>query len=188
MARVYVSSTYSDLIEERREVLLQLRRMGHDDVAMEYYVAGPDRPLAKCLADVENCDLYLAIIAFRYGYIPAGETYSITELEYRRAKETGKPCVIIMVKEDASWPVDRIEFEAHPKVRLFRDVLKQNHIVGFFQSKEDIKVAVAESLQSWETSKATERTIPKTVGTRANRRFDGTSNNLLSMCIVGPSV
>jgi len=57
MAKVYVSSTYLDLQEHRMQVERVIRRMGHEDVAMEYYVAEDQRPVAKCLADVAACDL-----------------------------------------------------------------------------------------------------------------------------------
>ena len=50
MAKVFVSSTFLDLQECRRQVSLVLRRMRHEDVAMEYYVAEDRRPVEKCLA------------------------------------------------------------------------------------------------------------------------------------------
>ena len=37
---------------------------------MENYVAADQRPLAKCLEDVADCDLYVGIFAHRYGYVP----------------------------------------------------------------------------------------------------------------------
>jgi hypothetical protein len=52
MTRAYVSSTFQDLQECREEVRLALARLGVDDIAMEYYVAEPERPLEKCLQDV----------------------------------------------------------------------------------------------------------------------------------------
>jgi hypothetical protein len=63
MARIYVSATYSDLKEHREKVYRVLRQLGHDAVAMEDYVATDQRPLARCLADVEACDLYVGIFA-----------------------------------------------------------------------------------------------------------------------------
>ena len=50
MAKVYVSSTFIDLKECRARVNLALRKVGHEDVAMEYYVAGDERPVERCLA------------------------------------------------------------------------------------------------------------------------------------------
>jgi Domain of unknown function (DUF4062) len=69
MARIYVSSTFSDLEEFRKEISLALRRLGHEDVAMEYYVAEDRRPLDRCLSDVASCNVYVGIFAWRYGYI-----------------------------------------------------------------------------------------------------------------------
>jgi hypothetical protein len=63
MARIYVSATYSDLKEHREKVYRVLRQLGHDAVAMQDYVATDQRPLARCLADVEACDLYVGIFA-----------------------------------------------------------------------------------------------------------------------------
>lgn len=53
MARVFVSSTFKDLEEYRKKVSLLLRQMGHEDVAMEYFVAEDKRPLDKCLEALE---------------------------------------------------------------------------------------------------------------------------------------
>jgi hypothetical protein len=39
--------------------------------AMEDYVAADDRPVDRCLADVAACTVYVGIIAWRYGYVPA---------------------------------------------------------------------------------------------------------------------
>ena len=76
-------------------------------IAMEDYVATDQRPTEKCLADVAASDLYIGIFAWRYGYIPSEmnpEHKSITELEYRKAIETGKSCLLFLLDKDASWP------------------------------------------------------------------------------------
>src|SRR5512143_3882901 len=107
MARIYVSSTFSDLEEYRKEVSLALRRLGHEDVAMEYYVAEDKRPLDRCLSDVASCAVYVGIFAWRYGYVPQKnnpEGRSITELEYRKAQEERKPCLIFLLSDQAPWP------------------------------------------------------------------------------------
>ena len=57
MARIYLSSSYIDLIDVREKVYRALRKMGHDVIAMEDYVAADQRPLEKCLADVVSCDI-----------------------------------------------------------------------------------------------------------------------------------
>jgi len=57
VARIYVSSAYGDLKEHREEVYRTLRKLGHDVVVMEDYVAADQRPLERCLADVAACDI-----------------------------------------------------------------------------------------------------------------------------------
>jgi hypothetical protein len=95
--RVYVSSTYLDLREGRGEIRTALQRMAVEDVAMETYTAGEERPLQRCLDDVRSCDLYVGIFAWRYGFIPEGETRSITELEYLAAGEARIPRLIFLL-------------------------------------------------------------------------------------------
>ena len=68
--KVYVSSTYQDLIEHRAAVDRTLRRMGHDVIGMEQYVAEGSKPVERCRADVRNADVYVVIVAWRYGYVP----------------------------------------------------------------------------------------------------------------------
>src|SRR5260370_42619175 len=91
MAKAYVSATFQDLQGCRAEVRLALSRLGVTDVAMEYYVAEPERPLERCLRDVAGCDLYIGVFAWRYGYVPPGQQRSITEAEYRTAVGKRKP-------------------------------------------------------------------------------------------------
>jgi len=94
MAKIYVSSTFLDLQEYRRQVSSTIRRMGHEDVAMEYYVAEDMRPVDRCLSDVAACDLFVSIYARRYGWVPSEnnpEQLSITTMECRHAEKTGKP-------------------------------------------------------------------------------------------------
>lgn len=150
MARIYVSSTYSDLKECRKQVFQVLRRLGHVDIAMEYYVAEDRRPLDRCLEDVASCDLYIGIFAWRYGHIPQGQDKSITELEFRKAVEKNKSCLIFLLKEDAKWPINQIEFEALGKIKALRNEISEKYLAGFFEGDYDIQVRVMEAVVAWQ--------------------------------------
>ena len=63
MARIFVSSTFKDLEECREKIRIALKRMSHEDIALEYYVAENKRPLDRCLEDVASCELYVGIFA-----------------------------------------------------------------------------------------------------------------------------
>ena len=151
MAKVYVSSTFIDLQDCRRQVSLVLRRMEFEDVAMEYYVAGSQRPVEKCLADVAASDLYVGIFAWRYGFTPKQNNrkkLSITEMEYRHAIEKGKPCLIFLLDEEASWPVKFID-DNKTRIKKLRAALADAHVVSYFRSAEDIGSVVAPAIHNW---------------------------------------
>src|SRR5262245_32639889 len=126
--------------------------MDHSVKAMEHYVATDQRPLDKCLADVEACDVYVGIFAWRYGFVPDPaqgnpERRSITELEYRRARETGKPCLIYLLDENHPWPPPKMEKgEGGEKLARFRKELGDAHIVSFFKTPDDLAKLVSVSV------------------------------------------
>src|SRR6266536_4762825 len=98
--KVYISSTYRDLMDFMEKVIVFFRKKSVEEnfelVYMEGYVADDIVPSVECINDVENCDIYILILANRYGYIPVDKEknpneFSITELEYEAAKEKIKP-------------------------------------------------------------------------------------------------
>src|ERR1700694_3607494 len=98
MRKVYLSSTLWDLAKHRRAAANALRKIRYDVIRMEDYPARAQHTRAGCEADVDECDIYIGIFAWRYGYVPEQdnpERKSITELEYRRA-DGKKPCLIFM--------------------------------------------------------------------------------------------
>ena len=154
MPSVYLSSTYEDLREQRAAVHRQLRRLdGFQVHAMEDYVARDDRPKDRCLADVEACDVYVGIFAWRSGFVPPGETASITELEYRAARKAGKKCLIFLLAEDAPWKLSFTDSHtgengAGERVKSLRQELRESHSVGFFTTPDDLAAQVSAAVQT----------------------------------------
>jgi hypothetical protein len=97
MAKVYVSSTLVDLRQERQAVLDWLRAARHQ--AVDSYLPDTDTVRDSCLDDVGTCDLYVLILGHRYGFQPPDdnpEELSITQLEFRRAGQSGKPRIALV--------------------------------------------------------------------------------------------
>jgi HEAT repeat protein len=153
MARVYVSSTFEDLRECREKVRLILQQLGHTDVAMETYVAGPERPVEKCLADVAASDLYIGIFAWRYGYIPPGHDLAITELEYRAAVEHEKDCLIFLLDEEAPWPPKFVD-DDKASIRRLRGQLAADHTCSFFGTADQLAALAGAAVTNWSASRA----------------------------------
>jgi len=155
MARIYVSSTFSDLEEYRAKVIHTINGMAdHKAVAMEYYPAADRPPVEKCLADVAGCEVYVGIFAWRYGYIPFDcnpEGKSITELEYRYAQEKNIPCLIFLVDTKADWPLDRMDYNNEEGgngeyIKKFRKNLETDLIVSYFANLDDLAANVYKAI------------------------------------------
>jgi hypothetical protein len=85
---VYVSSTFIDLQGHRAALKAALEKARYDVECMEKYTAFDQPPLDRCLADVAATDVYVLLIAHRYGYRPPEnnpQRRSITQLERRQS-------------------------------------------------------------------------------------------------------
>lgn len=89
------------------ESLRKVPELRFEVVGMEYYTAENTQPLDRCLRDVTDCDIYILILANRYGYVADGQELSITHLEYLKAKALNK--IILVFKSenrDGRFPTD----------------------------------------------------------------------------------
>ena len=139
MSTIYVSSTFVDLRGHRKALSLAIRRLGHVDVAMEYYIAEDTRPLDRCVRDAGSCDLYLGVFARRYGFCPPGEQRSITELEFRAARGAGIDCLCFLLAEDAPWPDESVERgPGADKLAALRAEVGTDYLCGFFTTPDEL--------------------------------------------------
>ena len=89
--KVYISSTYKDLVPYRDAIRDMFQHKGLQEeylvIGMEGYVSeNGKKPIEVCLEDVREVDIYILILAQRYGSIVEGEGISYTEMEYREAR------------------------------------------------------------------------------------------------------
>ena len=153
--KIYLSSTNRDLAEHHATVDLALRRMSHDVIGMEQYVAEGGKPLDRCLADVRSADAYLLILAWRYGYIPQDPANplkrSITELEYEAAIASGKPVLAFLLEPSAPWPassMDAISGGGGEDILRFRSVIGAEYLSGIFRSPDNLASQVVAAVSA----------------------------------------
>ncbi len=148
--RIYISSTYSDLVDYRQQVCDLLHQRRYDVVALQDHVATDERSLDKALADLSACHIYVGIFAWRYGYIPPGHDQSITELEYRHAGDLGLSRLIFLLDENAPWPRSQMEMGAGgARIEALRAELAASHEVRFFQDAQDLAQQVDSLVAEW---------------------------------------
>ena len=139
MSTIYVSSTFADLRAHRKALSLAIRRLGHVDIAMEYYIAEHTRPLNRCLRDAGSCDLYVGLFARRYGFCPPGEQRSITELEFHAARAASIDCLCFLLAEDAPWLDENVERGVGAdKLVALRVKLGERYLCGFFTTPDEL--------------------------------------------------
>lgn len=144
--KIYISSTFQDLRDHRAAVDLALRRMGHDVLGMEQYVAEGTTPLEKCLEDVRSSDAYLVIVGWRYGFAPKNPTLnpncrSITELEYQAAVDARTSILAFLLDPDAPWPpsaFDALASGGGADVLRFRSEIGARHLSGVFRTPDNL--------------------------------------------------
>jgi len=140
---IYLSSTFADLARPRAAVAKAIERLhGHAVVGMEGYLAADQRPVDRCLADVATCDYYIGVFAWRYGFVPAGESRSITELELREAIASRKPRLLFVLDERAAWPTAHRDADA-TRIAALRSEVLQTHLVSVFRNVAELPLLAA---------------------------------------------
>ena len=152
---VFISSTYDDLKEYRRAVWELLEKFDVNVRGMEQFGARKDAPLTTCLTEVEQSDIYLALIAFRLGSVDAQSGKSFTQIEYERAYELSKELLIYLIdEENAQVVIKNIDRdEKREKLEAFKRLLRERHTIESFTSVEDLKEKLARDLKRFLTDK-----------------------------------
>lgn len=145
--RVFVSSTYRDLVDHRRAVAEALERLGLQLERMEAFGARPQDATQACLSEVEASELFVGIYAHRYGYVPAGSAVSITEAEFDHAFNNRRPTFCFFVDEEYPWPEGLVEGEpGRSLLRGFKERVEKLVVRDSFTTTEVLAGRVATSV------------------------------------------
>jgi hypothetical protein len=97
--QVFISSTYTDLLEERRAAVEAVLESGHIPAGMELFSAGDASQMELIKQWIDESDVYMLILGGRYGTIDKASGKSYTHLEYEYAIEKGKPYFAIVISD-----------------------------------------------------------------------------------------
>jgi nucleoside 2-deoxyribosyltransferase len=148
--QVFVSSTFSDLREERQAAVEAILAAGHIPAGMELFAAGDESQMEVIKQWIDESDVYLLIFGGRYGSIDPKSGKSYTQLEYEYALSKSKPLFACVIKDGAlEARVKKHGMEMLDKHRKeweqFRDLV-QSKLVEFWEDSKDIKIAIANKL------------------------------------------
>jgi len=154
--KVYLSSTFIDLIEHRKAVKEALERARVVIECMEKYAASDERPKDKCLKDVAECDYYVLILAWRYGFQPPADNpdrHSITQMEYEEAVRLGKKPLVFLLDPEFDWKLKFLDpnfSSPDSAIAKFRNHVMLEHVCGSFTSPESLSSGVLSAIMAAE--------------------------------------
>ena len=144
--QVFVSSTYQDLIEERKEVMQALLELKCMPAGMELFPAANDDQWTLIKRVIDDSDYYIVIVAGRYGSTNE-DGISYTEMEYRYALQAKKPIIAFVHKDIQSIPTRNSEDSAEGKAKLAEFVkLVQKKLVKHWSNPSELGSVVSRSL------------------------------------------
>jgi nucleoside 2-deoxyribosyltransferase len=149
--QVFVSSTYTDLIEERQAAVESILTAGHIPAGMELFTAGDESQMDVIKQWIDESDVFLLILGGRYGSVEPKSEKSYTQLEYEYAITKGKPLFACVVTDSAQERrvkhngTSVVETNNPQKLKEFRNFVLTK-VVKFWEDPKDIKIAVGEKL------------------------------------------
>lgn len=145
--QVFISSTYTDLKEERMAVTQCLLENDCIPVGMEQFPASGMSQMEYIKKMLDDCDYYILILAGRYGTVDK-DGIGFTEKEFDYACEKNIPIMSFVVENPLLIPIGQSEQTDIGKEKLtsFREKVCNGKMVKFHTTIDQLKANVATSI------------------------------------------
>ena len=145
--KVFISSTYADLKEERAKVMQTIMSLNCIPAGMELFPASDDEQFEFIKRVIDDCDYYILIVGGRYGSLSA-DGISYTEKEFDYAKKKGIPILVFLHSDLESIPLGKSEKDPAKREMLnsFREKVSTGRLIKFWKTLEELVGQVATSL------------------------------------------
>ncbi|MGI8638068.1 MAG: DUF4062 domain-containing protein [Segetibacter sp.] len=144
--QVFVSSTYTDLVDERKEVIQALLELDCIPVGMEMFPAADDDQWTLIRRLIDDCDYYILIVGGRYGSLNS-DGISYTQMEYNYAASKNIPVISFLHKNPENIATGKSEKDPTKtdKLKTFKE-LAQKKLCKYWQSPSELGSQVSRSL------------------------------------------
>jgi len=142
--KVFISSTIYDIPNERKAALRAVEKAGGFPIMSEFTIeAQSTDSLTACLSKVKESDIYVLILAGRYGWQPEGKE-SITEMEY----QTALACKLPILVFNTTYPKESLqkEFEGRVQSAFFRKTVQDA-----FELQDEIEKSLKQEIEKGQT-------------------------------------
>lgn len=144
--QVFISSTFSDLKEERMIIIQSLLNAGYIPSGMELFTATNMDQFEYIKKIIDLCDYYVIVVAGRYGSINGTTGLSYTEMEHDYALEKGIPILAFIHSNPMDLPAKKRDDVNQKKLHSFTVKLKKNKLCRLWQDKSTLISEVINSL------------------------------------------
>lgn len=158
--QVFVSSTYRDLIDERKEVIHALLELDCIPAGMELFPATDEDAWSLITEVIDGCDYYILILAGKYGSTNK-DGVGYTEMEFDYAISQDKPVLCFVHENIENLPSSKVESSDIGKERLenFRNKAQEKHC-KFWSTAHDLGGKVSRSLVQLKKKHPSEGWVP----------------------------
>ena len=148
--QVFISSTYKDLIEERKKALAILLMADCIPAGMEAFVATDLAQFEVIKKVIDLCDYYVLIIGKKYGSVNPQTGISYTEMEYDYAISKEIPVLVFALDDSVELPPEKCEEDSEKleKLQEFRTKAMNNRLATVWKSIDDLTGALAISIMN----------------------------------------
>ncbi len=148
MKSVFISSTSKDLGAYRAAVKAAIERLDLRPIDMHNFGSQPGGASGVSVREVGKADIFVGILARRYGYVPEGMSKSVTEQEYDEAVRRRLPRLMYLLDEDFDWDAALVENDPTAQERLatFRQRVEANEVRSLFTTPENLAQQVTADL------------------------------------------
>jgi hypothetical protein len=155
--KVFLSSTFVDLVEERDAVLDALLKKRTSTLAMEYFVATPLTPLETAFENLRNSDVMVLLIGFKAGSLlsdGSGSTYTSAEYDELLRLER-EPLVFVRQKKQRgqkipTWRNQERTLKKRKALDDFKARVGEKWHWDPFTTADQLALAVIQALDQWE--------------------------------------
>ncbi|RBP48407.1 DUF4062 domain-containing protein [Arenicella xantha] len=143
--QVFISSTYSDLVEERDGIIKAILEMYHIPIGMEMFSAEDEDQWEIIRRTIEVSDYYILVLGLRYG-TQTSDGISYTQKEYQYALEMSIPILAFVMDESLALPSVKRDDDLTDILNFRNLVLHNSKMAQFWSSKEELIKNVSISL------------------------------------------
>ena len=133
--QIFVSSTYEDLKNERKNIIENILDMGNIPAGMELFNSSNKEAFDYIKKIIDDSDYFVLVLGECYGSINKNTKISYTEMEYNYAKEKNIP-ILVFIKESTKTLNKRTKDAKN--VLKFIQKAKDNRLVKFWKDEVDL--------------------------------------------------